>query len=135
MGEDDIAMNHKSYILRILPFSVLVLGLLIAWGVSAGATGAKNKEMTRYLLISPHTPEQCLGTLDAVEAMPGGKAELAKWEWGCMSGDHTGYRIVTASSADEALKLVPEDVRSQAKAVKLNTFTAAQIQSFHETKK
>jgi hypothetical protein len=86
-------------------------------------------------VISPHTQEQCLATLDAVNAMPKGKDELAKWEWGCMGGDHTGYLMVSAGSAEEALKHVPEAERGDARAIALNKFTPEQIKSFHEMKK
>ena len=68
----------------------------------------------QYLVISPHTPEQCLAALDAVEAMPNGVQELARWEWGCKSGDHTGYLVISASSADDALKHVPAAERPTA---------------------
>ena len=88
--------------------------------------------MSKYLIISPHTKEECLASLDAAAAMGG--ANLAKWEWGCMSGDHTGYAFVDASSEQDALKMVPESLRAKARAVKVSQFTAEQIKSFHEMK-
>jgi hypothetical protein len=98
-------------------------------GGSAMAKSASG--LTTYLVISPHTPEQCLATLDAVSAETHGKEELAKWEWGCMSGDHTGYLMVAAASADDALKHVPELERGAARAIALNKFTPEQIAAFH----
>ena len=41
-----------------------------------------------YLIESPHTKEECLQALDDVLAR--GPEFLARFEWGCMSGDHTG---------------------------------------------
>jgi hypothetical protein len=129
---------------RILIPLVIAVGLLAAWQVAPGfarlkTSGASRSEakagMSQYLVIAPHTPDQCLATLDAVKAMPNGTAALAKWEWGCMSGDHTGYLIVSAASPEEALRNVPETERGQARAVKLNRFTPAEIKSFHEMKK
>jgi hypothetical protein len=101
---------------------------------SPAATKA-GSEMNTYLVISPHTPENCLATLDAIKAGTSGTEELARWEWGCMSGDHTGYMMVTAPSPGDALKHVPEAERGQAKVIALNKFTAEQIRTFHEAKK
>jgi hypothetical protein len=99
-----------------------------AQATAASAGGAS------YLVISPHTAEQCLSALDALAGLPNGKTELAHWDWGCMGGDHTGYRMVAAASDKEALALVPESVRGQAKAIKLTKFTVEQIESFHKMK-
>lgn len=110
----------------------------MAGGKAAAAKAAAESAspgMSEFIVISPHTADQCLQALDATLAMPNGEAELARWDWGCLSGDHTGYLIVHAASADEALKHVPEAMRAQAKAVKLNKFTPEQIKSAHEVKK
>ena len=88
--------------------------------------------MAEYMIIAPHTPEECLKVLDEQLAM--GPQSLAKWEWGCMAGDHTGYAIVEAASDSAAAKMVPAEVQAKAKIVKLNKFTAEQIKSFHEKK-
>jgi hypothetical protein len=89
--------------------------------------------MSQYLVIARHTPEQCLQSLDAVRAKS--KEELARWEWGCNSGDHTGYLRTSASSEAEALRYVTENLRSQARVVKLEKFTPDQIESYHAMKK
>ena len=89
--------------------------------------------MARYLVISPHTPEECLGALDEIAAE--GPQVLSKFDFGCMAGDHTGYAIVSASSYQEALKLVPASIRDKAKAVKLSKFTGADIKAIHEKMK
>ena len=116
-----------------MPSRILVcLTLALAGaGLAAAASAApKAPPKARYLVRSPHTPEGCLEALDAVKAM--GKGALAKFEWGCKDGDHTGYAIVTAASADEALAIVPESIRPKAAATKLNRFTEAEVQKFHE---
>ena len=82
-----------------------------------------------FMVTSPHTKEECLNSLDEIAAN-GGDA-LAKWEWGCMSGDHTGYATISASSVSEALKTVPEKVRSKARAVQVTKMTPEQVASFH----
>lgn len=87
-------------------------------------------QLSQYLIISPHTADECLAALDAVQAQ--GNDALAKWQWGCMAGNHTGYAMVWAASEDEALKTVPEMLRSKARAMKLNQFSAEQIKAFHQ---
>ena len=122
---------------HILP--LLVAGCMAGLFVGATAFAAdppakkSGKAMmhgARYLIISPHTAEECMDAMDKMSAE--GPAALAKFDFGCMSGDHTAYAIVTASSEDAALKMVPEDLRSKAKAIKVMKFTAKDIQMAHE---
>lgn len=102
------------------------LGLLVA--LSFG-TSARAAEKGMYLVTSPHTPEECLKALDSVSAM--GSKTLGKYEWGCLSGDHTGYMMIEAASEEDALKAVPPDLRAKAKAEKVTKFTVAQIKALH----
>jgi len=88
--------------------------------------------MDKYFVESKHTQEECLRALDEILAK--GPGALAKVEWGCMAGDHTGYSIVEAGSQTEALEGVPSFLRAKARAVKLNKFTPEQIRSFHQQK-
>ena len=85
--------------------------------------------MARYLIQSPHTPEECLQALD--ENLAQGPDALARYDWGCMAGDHTGYAIVEAASEAAARSTVPPRVRGKARVVELAKFTPEQIQSFH----
>lgn len=85
--------------------------------------------MERYFVESPHTPQECLDALDKILAK--GPDALAKYEWGCMAGDHTGYAIVDARSESEVKEAIPDFLRGKARVVKLNTFTPEQIQGFH----
>jgi hypothetical protein len=114
---------------------IMLLSSMIAGVPTQAEEPAKGKEaakaeMSQYLIISPHTADECLAALDAVEAQ--GNDALAKWQWGCMAGNHTGYAMVWASSEQDALKMVPEMIRSKARVMKLNQFTAEQIKSFHQ---
>jgi len=88
--------------------------------------------MEKYFVESKHTSEECLRALDEVLAK--GSDVLARIEWGCMAGDHTGYSIVEARSESDAMQIVPTFLRSKARAVKLNRFTPDQIRSFHQKK-
>lgn len=112
---------------------VLIVSCLIAAAV-AGAEQAKKpaKAMaTRYLVMVPHTAEECLAALDDFETAK----SLGQFDFGCEAGDHSGYSIVTAKSVEEALASVPEKARANAKAVKLHKFSAAELKSFHEQMK
>jgi hypothetical protein len=115
-------------------FLILAVAATAGWWSFAGANKEDAKAAaaatSRYLVISPHTKEECLTALDGAAAL--GKEALARWEWGCMSGDHTGYEFVEVSGDAEALKTVPEPVRAKARAVKLSQFTAEQITAFHQ---
>jgi hypothetical protein len=109
----------------------MALALAFIAGVgAAGATPAKARQAS-YLVISPHTPEQCLAALArAVETK-----HLERFEYGCAHGDHTGYARVTAASSDEALAIVPSEERGAARAIELDRFTPEQIRAFHQAKK
>jgi hypothetical protein len=109
----------------------------ISFFVAAPSIAAEHKGMAmakggmdRFLIISPHTAEQCLAVLDDMAAKE--PQMLAKTDWGCMAGDHTAYMIVEAKDEMAAKNKVPQIVRDQAKVIKLNKFTAEQIKSFHQ---
>ena len=86
--------------------------------------------MEKYFVESPHTPEECLHALDEILAK--GPEILAKYEWGCMAGDHTGYAIVEARNESEVKKTIPGFLGGKTRVVKLNTFTPEQIRQFHK---
>ncbi len=85
---------------------------------------------SRYLVIVPHTPEECLQALDQISAQ--GPAVLNRFEFGCKAGDHTAYAMVVAGSDEQAMKVVPEPMREKARVVKLNKFSQKEIKAFHE---
>jgi hypothetical protein len=107
----------------------LTVTLFAVAAILTVAISAVAADKGRYLVSASHTPEQCLAALDAFAAQ--GKEPLARFDWGCMSGDHTGYALVEASSAEAALAAVPANQRAQAKAIKLDKFTIEQIKSLH----
>src|SRR6266540_5393273 len=120
--------KHLVPVLLAASLAVLVMGVAFASG--SGASKSTGKATTyHYLVISPHTPEQCLTALDEISAE--GAATLAKFDFGCKAGDHTGYAMVTAKDDQEALSIVPESIRAEAKVVKLNKFTMNDIKMYH----
>lgn len=128
----------RRHIVPVLVACSMVGLLLGASAFAADATAKKSAKSTksatsRFLIISPHTPEECLDALDKISAE--GTGTLNKFEFGCKAGDHTAYAIVMASNEDDALKLVPENLRDKAKAIKLTKFTAKDIQMAHQSMK
>ena len=118
-------------------FTVGCLALLLV-GASVFAQGTTAKKATHagaakpalatFLIESPHTAEECLNVMDEVNKTK----ELGAWDWGCMDGNHTGYRIVHAADETAALAMVPEDVRAKAHAYKISKMTAAQLDAAHK---
>ena len=85
-----------------------------------------------YLIESPHTKEECLQALDDVLAR--GPEFLTKFEWGCMSGDHTAWAVVEAPNETAARTMVPVLVRNKARIVEVGKITPEQIKSFHQSR-
>lgn len=85
--------------------------------------------MHHYRVVSPHTAEECVTVLDATASA----GSLGKFDFGCMSGDHTGYAMVAAASEKEALELVPASIRGKAKATMVSKFTAEDLKKMHES--
>ena len=86
--------------------------------------------MARYMIESPHKPEECLKALD--EELAKGKDILDKFEFGCKAGDHTGYALVDANTRNDALnKYVPNFIQEKARIVEVGKFTPEMIKSFH----
>lgn len=86
--------------------------------------------MPRYFIESLHTPEECLRALDEVLAK--GAEILAKFDFGCAAGDHTGYAIIEAQSHEDVMGIIPGSLRNKARIVEVDKFTPDQIRSFHE---
>jgi hypothetical protein len=105
----------------------LFVATALATSLSASSALANDK----FMVIASHTPEDCLKVLDDMS----GKSSklLSKFDWGCMAGDHTAYAVFDAKDEAAVKAMLPDDMKN-AKIVKLNKFTAAQIKSFHEKK-
>jgi hypothetical protein len=112
--------------LRFLMFAILV-------GTAGSAFAQSSTSATKsqtYLVTVPHTPEQCLATLDDMKGK--GDAFLSKFEFGCMDGDHTAYAFIEGTSPDNVRKMLPEKEQKAAKITKVNKMTAAQIEKIHK---
>jgi hypothetical protein len=71
--------------------------------------------MDRYIIISPHTADECAIVVN--QAIAAGY--VTHVDWGCKDNDHTAWAIVEADSHEEALMLVPPIIRHKARAVRL----------------
>ncbi len=87
----------------------------------------KEQFMERYLVESPHKKEDCTHALKQVEAL----GYLTHFEWGCASGNHTGFIIIEAENEAQARMVVPSMSRKAARVVKLNRFTPEMLQASH----
>ncbi len=83
--------------------------------------------MDRFLVISPHTAEECKNALMEIHAA----GYITHFDWGCMDGDHTGWVILEAANAKEALMVVPSLQRTSARAVKLVKFSPSDVANMH----
>jgi hypothetical protein len=84
--------------------------------------------MDRFLVISPHTERNCVRALKEINSI----GYITHFEWGCKDGDHTGWVILEAENAKQALMVVPSVQRHTAKAVKLVKFSPQDIETMHE---
>lgn len=118
--------------IMVVVLGLAVFGLLNVTAIQGkdAAKEAMGAAKAQYLLTVPHTTDQCLAALDAVKEQ--GPEFLGKWYFGCMSGNHTGYAVIQASSEKEALMMVPEAERASAKAYKVEQLTVQQIEDFHK---
>jgi len=76
--------------------------------------------MERYLVISPHTLEDCELAIEHFSKYNAGF--LTHFEWGCYDDDHTAYDFIEAENHKHALLAVPPFLRSKAKAIKVVEF-------------
>jgi len=139
-GLSNSRLHHISYRRDGMKLSAIaVLGIVCLFSLAlplayaSGGDDAKSGAMKSvYFLETRHTPEQCLEALDAVGGQP---KLIGKVEWGCMAGDHAGYAFIEGANEAAVRKMLPEVLRADAKIVKVDKFTTAQIKSFHEKKK
>jgi hypothetical protein len=115
--------------LKVILSGVLLSLCLVSFGQTTPASTKSNV----YLVKIPHTPEQCVATLTDIKSK--GDAFLSKFEWGCMSGDHTAYAFLEGKSEADVKQMLPTDVQANAKIQKVDKFTADQIEKIHKDMK
>jgi hypothetical protein len=75
-------------------------------------------KMQRYLIETPHSPQECHMLVEQVYAM----GFLYHFDWGCKVGVHSGWAIIEAENEADARLAVPPMLRSKARVVQLNKF-------------
>ena len=83
--------------------------------------------MDRYIIILPHTVEDCMKAIKQVEAI----GAITHFDWGCKDGDHTGYIILESENKTQALMVVPSIQRAKARAIKLTKFSPEDVRAMH----
>jgi hypothetical protein len=109
-------------------FSMAVLLSLCL--VSAGQTASMNAKTNTYYVQITHTPSQCLNMLTDMKGK--GDSFLSKFEFGCMSGDHTAYGFVQGKSESDVRMMLPKEEQATAKIQKVDRLTADQITKLHK---
>lgn len=109
--------------------SVFLMSLCI---VSFSQTTPAGAKAGHYYVQTSHTQEQCLNTL--VDIKSKGDPFLSKFEFGCMSGDHTAYAFLDGKSEADVRMMLPKDAQTNAKIQKVDKFTGDQIEKLHKDK-
>lgn len=79
--------------------------------------------MNRYVIESPHQPDQCDQALQDLHAA----GYLHFFEWGCNDNEHTGWAIVEAESPEHARQMVPWYLREKARIVRLVKYEGSNL--------
>jgi hypothetical protein len=74
--------------------------------------------MYRYLIESPHAPEDC----DTIVQEVHNAGYLHYFDWGCHEGVHTGWAIIETDNIEHARQIVPWMVRDKARIVKIEKY-------------
>ena len=114
--------------LKVFSSAILLLLCMAAYGQTKPATAKTNV----YFVQTSHTPEQCVNTLMEIKSK--GDPFLSKFQFGCMSGDHTAYAFLEGKSEDDVRQMLPKDAQANAKIQKVDKFTADQIEKIHKDK-
>ena len=118
-------MKRIAWLLVVVASAVT---LTAAWAQMVPDFAARN----RYLLITAHSKENCLSSLDEFAAK--NPDLLAKADWGCKVNHHVGYVIVPADDEKDALAQLPPSQRDNAKAILMTRYTPEKLQEIHRRK-
>ena len=83
--------------------------------------------MDKYLVVLPHTHDDCVKSLQQIEAI----GMITHFDWGCKDGEHVGWVMLEAESKAEAIMVVPTSQRRHAQVIKLNKFSPEDIKGLH----
>ncbi len=88
--------------------------------------------MERYLIEVPHenTKSACINAVRVF--LQTGSHFLANAEWGCYDGEHKAWLLVEVENKNQARMIVPPAFRTEARIVKLHTFTREEMDSIEK---
>lgn len=88
--------------------------------------------MEKYLIEVPHedTKTACVNAVRVF--LQTGSHFLANAEWGCYDGEHKAWLLVEVENKNQARMIVPPAFRSEAKIVKLHTFTRQEMDNIEQ---
>ena len=91
--------------------------------------------MEKYLIEVSHeaTDSACMNAVKIF--LQTGSHFLRQADWGCHDGEHKAWLIVEVENKDQARQIVPSLFRSEAKIIKLHTFTRAEMENIAEVHK
>ncbi len=116
--------------MKTLRIMTIVILLSVAGSAVAQNTKSTDAKKQTFFVQVPHTPEQCVNAMTDMKSK--GDATLSKFEWGCMSGDHTAYAFIDGESEAGVRAMLPTNEQKAAKITKVNKLTAAQIEKIHK---
>jgi len=88
--------------------------------------------MEKFLIEVPHAEDEYACARVVQTFLETGSHYLTHADWGCRDGDHRAWMVVDAENRDEARWIVPAPFRDQARVVRLNKFTVAEIDDILE---
>ena len=83
--------------------------------------------METYFIEVPHEADVSACAKAVKIFLNTGSHFLSNAQWGCRDGEHKAWLILDLDSREQARAILPPGYRSQAKIVKLNRFTMAEI--------
>lgn len=82
--------------------------------------------MDKFLVESHHTIHDCKLAVISVHS----SGYLNNFDWGSKDGVHTGWAIIEAENAPQALGIVPAVIRDKARAVRLTKFEPSMVSNW-----
>lgn len=91
--------------------------------------------MAKFLIEVPHEAKKIACARTVRIFLETGSHFLINADWGCLDGEHKAWIIVEVESKEDAQSILPPSLRSEAKIVRLNSFTmeeAEELERYHE---
>jgi hypothetical protein len=79
--------------------------------------------MTRFLIEVPHEDDRLKCARAIKVFLESGSHFLVNADWGCLDGEHKAWIMLEGDSKEDILSVLPLEVRSRAKIVKLARFS------------